>query len=155
MHSLLTKQLCWFQYSTGKKKIKIILLLMVFPYSNICYLKGGIVSLTYFPVIMLWGGSHFECHIWGDSHFKSHICRWAWAFVPADLVQSFGAICTCYCRSVSYCMITLKSAQFKATHTEWKWKNSDSHPYMIARWLLWLIPPLNFFGSDHLGSLRY
>ena len=30
------KQLCWFKYSAGKKYYDFILLLMAFPYSNIC-----------------------------------------------------------------------------------------------------------------------
>ena len=31
------KELCWFQYSAGKNYHDFILLLMAFPYSNICY----------------------------------------------------------------------------------------------------------------------
>ena len=51
---------------------------------RMCHIKEFKRGIKSTPVLMLWGGGHFDHHVW------------RWVIVPPDLPQSFSAICATY-----------------------------------------------------------
>ena len=90
---LAEKQLCWFQYSAGKKYHDFILSLIAFPYSNICYCPwfklGGLIWTSvrgfWFTKLL----THKSLFVQG-----SKLTAWQlWQQILKSVTQSKNAVC--------------------------------------------------------------